>query len=81
MTYPLTHLGRLDRGYSTAGEPPLGELLDDGIMQLLWRSDRLDPATARAWVDDLQLLVQRRESRAADIGLDEATATYESLAA
>ena len=31
-------------------EPPLAELLDDPIMALLWRADKLDPAVAQATV-------------------------------
>ena len=38
-------------------EPPLAELLDDPIMALLWRADKLDPAAARATVRALQARV------------------------
>jgi hypothetical protein len=48
-------------------EPALGELLADPMMALLWASDGLDPAAARAAVRSLQRLVRdrsRRERRA-----------------
>ena len=41
-------------------EPPLAELLEDPIMALLWASDGLDPAAARATVRSLQALVRGR---------------------
>ncbi|HEX6014278.1 MAG TPA: hypothetical protein VFY87_21285 [Geminicoccaceae bacterium] len=44
-------------------EPALDELLDDPIMALLWRGDRLDPARARAAVQALRVLVRHRERR------------------
>lgn len=47
-----------------SGEPRLDELLDDPIMTLLWRSDGLEPASARAMLEDLQALVQGRATRA-----------------
>jgi hypothetical protein len=40
------------------GEPRLDELLDDPMMRLLWRRDRLEPSLARAAVRALQALVQ-----------------------
>jgi hypothetical protein len=40
------------------GEPRLDELLDDPMMGLLWRRDRLEPSLARAAVRALQALVQ-----------------------
>ncbi|HEX6013703.1 MAG TPA: hypothetical protein VFY87_18270 [Geminicoccaceae bacterium] len=40
------------------GEPRLDELLDDPMMKLLWRRDRLEPALARAAVRALQALVR-----------------------
>lgn len=45
----------IDRG----NEPSLNELLEDPIMDLLWRADGLDPITARATVMDLQALMLR----------------------
>jgi hypothetical protein len=47
------------------GEPRLDELLDDPIMTLLWRSDGLEPASARAMLESLRTLVQRRQVAAA----------------
>ena len=44
-------------------EPPLAELLEDPLMALLWRSDGLDPAAARATVHALQLRVRNRDRR------------------
>ena len=44
-------------------EPPLAELLEDPIMALLWASDGLDPAAARATVRSLQALVRGRGRR------------------
>ena len=41
-------------------EPRLDDLLDDPIMALLWRSDRLEPAVARAEVEALRALVRAR---------------------
>jgi hypothetical protein len=49
-----------DRCARTGGEPRLEELLDDPIMALLWRRDRLDPAAARAAVLALRALVRGR---------------------
>lgn len=46
-----------------AGEPGLDELLDDPIMALLWRGDRLDPGTARATVMGLRELLRRRHGQ------------------
>lgn len=40
-------------------EPSLNELLEDPIMDLLWRADGLDPITARATVLDLRALMLR----------------------
>lgn len=45
----------IDRG----NEPSLNELLEDPIMDLLWRADGLDPITARATVLDLQARMLR----------------------
>ena len=42
------------------GEPELDELLDDPIMTLLWRGDRLDPDHARATVMALRERVRGR---------------------
>lgn len=50
-------------------EPSLNELLEDPIMDLLWRADGLDPITARATVLDLQarmLRISTCASREAD---------------
>ncbi|MEK0082397.1 hypothetical protein [Benzoatithermus flavus] len=47
-----------------SGEPCLDELLDDPIMTLLWRSDGLEPASARAMLEDLRMLVRNRASAA-----------------
>ena len=44
----------------TAGEPCLDELLDDPVMALLWRRDRIEPKAARATVLALRALVQSR---------------------
>ena len=41
-------------------EPRLDDLLNDPIMALLWRSDRLEPAEARAEVEALRMLVRAR---------------------
>ena len=46
----------------TGGEPRLEELLDDPIMVLLWRRDRLEPVAARATVLMLRALVRGRTS-------------------
>ena len=48
------------RGSWTAGEPRLEDVLDDPIVALLWRRDRLEPTSARAAVRDLQALVRGR---------------------
>jgi hypothetical protein len=42
------------------GEPRLDELLDDPIMGLLWRGDRLEAGSARATVMALRELVRSR---------------------
>jgi hypothetical protein len=42
-------------------EPPLEELLDDPMMALLWRRDRLQPEAARAEVQALRALVGGRD--------------------
>ena len=42
------------------GEPRLEELLDDPIMALLWRRDRLEPEAARAAVRALRTLIRGR---------------------
>lgn len=44
-------------------EPALDELLDDPIMTLLWKSDRLDPRSARATVLQLREVVRARRCR------------------
>ncbi len=44
-------------------EPHLDELLDDPIMALLWRGDRLEPRSARATVLGLREVVSRGRSR------------------
>lgn len=44
-------------------EPSLDELLDDPIMGLLWRADRLEPVTARAAVIGLRAVVRRVAGR------------------
>ena len=49
-------------------EPPLDALLDDTIMRLLWRADRLEPAKARATVFGLQALVRRTNRARPDHG-------------
>ncbi len=41
-------------------EPGLDELLDDPIMALLWRGDRLEPRSARATVLGLREVLRRR---------------------
>ena len=71
---PSGHLGRpwtgpaaIGRHAAAAGawrheagrEPPLAELLDDPIVALLWRADRLDPAEMRAEVRALQLKLRQ----------------------
>ena len=43
-----------------SAEPRLDELLEDPIMALLWRSDRLEPEKARATVQALGALIQAR---------------------
>jgi hypothetical protein len=40
-------------------EPALAELLDDPIMALLWRADRLDPEGVRAEVRARQLSLRQ----------------------
>jgi hypothetical protein len=68
---PSGHLGRPWTGPAAIGghaaaaagawqheagrEPPLAELLDDPIMALLWRADRLDPTEVRAELRALRL--------------------------
>jgi hypothetical protein len=44
---------------SLRAEPGLDELLQDPIMTLLWRRDRLAPDRARTVLRDLQMLVRR----------------------
>lgn len=41
-------------------EPSLAELLDDPMLALLWASDGLDPAAARAMMRSLQAQVRDR---------------------
>ena len=76
---PSGHLGRSWSGPAVIGgqaaaaagawhpeagrEPPLAELLDDPIMALLWRADRLDPNGVRAELRALRLRL-RQLSRA-----------------
>jgi hypothetical protein len=43
-----------------SGEPRLEELLEDPIMRLIWRRDRLDPYVARARVRALQAALRAR---------------------
>ena len=71
---PSGHLGRPWTGPAATGghaaaagawrheagrEPPLAELLDDPIMALLWRADRLDPAEVRAELCALRLSMRQ----------------------
>ena len=71
---PSGHLGRPWTGPAAVGshaaaegawhpeagrEPALAELLDDPIMALLWRADRLDPAEVRAELRALRLSLRR----------------------
>ena len=71
---PSGHLGRPWTGPAVIGgqaaaagawhpeagrEPPLAELLDDPIMALLWRADRLDPDGVRAEVRALRLSMRQ----------------------
>lgn len=53
---------RSPASWPTSGrrEPRLDELLDDPIMALLWRGDRLDPHAARATVLGLREMLRRR---------------------
>lgn len=44
-----------------SGEPRLEELLEDPIMRLIWRRDRLDPYVARARVRALQTALRGRQ--------------------
>ncbi len=48
------------RAEGAGREPPLAELLDDPIMALLWRGDRLEPRSARATVLGLREVLRRR---------------------
>jgi hypothetical protein len=48
-------------------EPRLDELLDDPIMAMLWRGDRLDPRSARATVLALKEVLRRRHRDAEPI--------------
>jgi hypothetical protein len=50
-------------GFHCRGEPRLDDLLDDPMMHLLWRSDGLEPHTARATIRALQALVRWRQAR------------------
>lgn len=43
-------------------EPHLDELLDDPIMALLWRGDRLEPCSARVTVLGLREILRRRHA-------------------
>ena len=71
---PSGHLGRPWTGPAAIGghaaaagtwrheagwEPALAELLDDPIMALLWRADRLDPDGVRAEVRAWQLSMRQ----------------------
>jgi hypothetical protein len=47
-------------GGQCRGEPELDEILDDPIMTLLWRGDRLEPDHARATVMALRERVRGR---------------------
>lgn len=69
MQQPARHGGTAIGGHGPAerdwtrrcqGEPGLDELLNDPIMRLLWRRDRLDPYAARRQVRSLQQLVRHR---------------------
>jgi hypothetical protein len=62
-------------------EPPLAELLDDPMMMLLWASDGLDPAAARAMVRSLQALVRNRDRRVRRGRPEAGTAGQQHLAA
>jgi hypothetical protein len=59
---PPTH------GFCCRGEPRLDDLLDGPMMRLLWRSDGLEPHTARATIRGLQALVRWRQTRDDGIG-------------
>jgi len=50
-------------GGQCRGEPELDEILDDPIMILLWRGDRLEPDHARATVMALRERVRGRRRR------------------
>jgi hypothetical protein len=54
-------LKRRREGFRCIGEPSLDELLDDPMMHLLWRRDRLEPDTARAIVYALEVLMRWRQ--------------------
>ena len=71
---PSVHLGRSWSGPAVVGgqaaaagawhpeagrEPALAELLDDPIMALLWRADRLDPNEVRAELRALRLKLRQ----------------------
>ena len=64
-------------------EPPLAELLDDPIMALLWRADRLDPDGVRAEVRAWQLSMRqlRRAGPPAPAARPPATSGARGLAA
>lgn len=47
-------------------EPSLDELLDDPIMGLLWRADRLEPIAARAAMIGLRAIVRRANGQRFD---------------
>ena len=56
-----------DRWLSEPGaEPSLDELLDDPIMGLLWRADRLEPIAARAAMIGLRAIVRRANGQRLD---------------
>jgi hypothetical protein len=65
---PTTNGG--ERTWTKRGsrEPCLDELLDDPIMTLLWRSDGLEPASARAMLEELRNLVRSRLAMAPAAG-------------
>lgn len=55
-----TSAGAWGRDGARGAEPRLEELLDDPIMALLWRGDRLEPGSARATVLALREVLRRR---------------------
>ncbi len=56
-----------DRWLSEPGaEPSLDDLLDDPIMTLLWRADRLEPIAARAAMIGLRAIVRHANGQRLD---------------